>query len=49
MSVAMSITPHSAGGSPHRMDRSVYLFCDNLGRLLANEPLTSVIDKSKGY
>lgn len=43
------ITPHSAGGSPHRMDRSVDLFCDNLTRLLAGEPLTSVIDKSKGY
>lgn len=43
------ITPHSAGGSPRRMDRSVDLFCDNLRRLLANEPLTSVIDKTKGY
>jgi len=43
------ITPHSAGGSPHRMDRSVELFCDNLTRLLAGQPLTSVIDKSKGY
>ena len=43
------ITPHSAGGSPHRMDRSVDLFCDNLTRLLAGQPLTSVIDKSKGY
>ncbi len=43
------ITPHSAGGSPHRMDRSVDLFCDNLTRLLAGESLTSVIDKSKGY
>ena len=29
------ITPHSAGGSPHRMDRSVDLFCENLTRLLA--------------
>ena len=43
------ITPHSAGGSPHRMDRSVDLFCDNLTRLIAGQPLTSVIDKSKGY
>ena len=43
------ITPHSAGGSPMRMDRSVDLFCDNLGRLLVGEPLTSVIDKGKGY
>ncbi len=43
------ITPHSAGGSPHRIGRSVGLFCDNLTRLLAGEPLTSVIDKRKGY
>ena len=43
------ITPHSAGGSPRRIDRSVDLFCDNLTRLLAGQPLTSVIDKSKGY
>ena len=43
------ITPHSAGGSPHRMDRSVDLFCENLTRLLAGQPLTSVIDKTKGY
>ena len=43
------ITPHSAGGSPRRVDRSVDLFCDNLERLLAGQPLTSVIDKTKGY
>lgn len=43
------ITPHSAGGSPRRVDRSVDLFCDNLTRLLGGESLTSVIDKSKGY
>ncbi len=43
------ITPHSAGGSPRRMDRAVDLFCDNLNRLLSDEPLTSVIDKTKGY
>ena len=43
------ITPHSAGGSPRRVDRSVDLFCDNLTRLLGGETLTSVIDKSKGY
>ncbi len=43
------ITPHVAGGSPIRMDRTVALFCDNLERFLVDKPLLSVIDKHKGY
>ena len=43
------ITPHSAGGSPHRLDRSVDLFCSNLKSLIESKPLENVIDKSKGY
>ena len=43
------ITPHVAGGSPIRMDRTVSLFCDNLERFLVGKPLLSVIDKRKGY
>ncbi len=43
------ITPHVAGGSPIRMDRTVTLFCDNLERFLVGKPLLSVIDKQKGY
>lgn len=43
------ITPHVAGGSPIRLDRSIGLFCDNLERLLVGKPLLSVIDKEKGY
>lgn len=43
------ITPHVAGGSPIRLDRTVALFCDNLERLLVGKPLLSVIDKQKGY
>jgi phosphoglycerate dehydrogenase-like enzyme len=43
------ITPHVAGGSPHRVRRNVALFCENLRRLLTGQPLTSVIDKRKGY
>ena len=43
------ITPHAAGGSPNRVDRTVELFCDNLRRFLAGQPLLSVIDKKKGY
>ncbi len=43
------VTPHVAGGSPLRMDRTVSLFCDNLERFLVGKPLLSVIDKQKGY
>ncbi len=43
------ITPHVAGGSPNRQDRIVKLFCENLKRLMAGEPMLSVIDKRKGY
>ncbi len=43
------ITPHVAGGSPIRMDRTVALFCDNLERFRVGKPLLSVIDKRKGY
>ena len=43
------VTPHVAGGSPIRLDRSVQLFCDNLERLLVGKSLLSVIDKEKGY
>ena len=43
------ITPHAAGGSPIRLDRTIGLFCDNLERLIADKPLLSVIDKRKGY
>jgi phosphoglycerate dehydrogenase-like enzyme len=43
------VTPHTAGGSPDRLDRCVDLFCRNLKRFEAGEPLTNVIDKQKGY
>ena len=43
------ITPHVAGGSPIRLDRTVGLFCDNLERLRVGKPLLSIIDKEKGY
>ena len=43
------VTPHVAGGSPIRMDRTVTLFCDNLERFLVGKQLLSVIDKRKGY
>ncbi len=43
------ITPHVAGGSPLRVDRTVDLFCESLKRFISGEPLMSVIDKRKGY
>lgn len=43
------ITPHAAGGSPLRMDRTVDLFCENLRRLTDGSPLLAQIDKQKGY
>ncbi|MDE0040826.1 MAG: D-2-hydroxyacid dehydrogenase [Candidatus Poribacteria bacterium] len=43
------VTPHVAGGSPNRDDRTVGLFCDNLERFLVGKPLLSVINKRKGY
>ena len=43
------ITPHTAGGSPHRIGRTVDLFCDNLARHMEGRPMKSVIDKRKGY
>jgi phosphoglycerate dehydrogenase-like enzyme len=43
------ITPHVAGGSPLRQDRVVDLFCANLRRFRAGQPMDGVIDKAKGY
>ena len=43
------VTPHTAEGSPHRAGRTVDLFCDNVARLLERLPMSSVVDKSKGY
>ena len=43
------VTPHVAGGSPIRQDRTVDLFCQNLKRFLSGKPMVSQIDKRKGY
>ncbi len=43
------ITPHAAGGSPLRMDRTVDLFCENLRRFIAGIPLVAQINKQNGY
>jgi len=43
------ITPHSSGHSPKNRDKLVDLFCRNLKRYLAGEPLLNVVDKDAGY
>lgn len=43
------ITPHVSGLSSHYVDDMVQLFCENLSRYLAGEPLHNVIDVEKGY
>jgi phosphoglycerate dehydrogenase-like enzyme len=43
------LTPHMSGISANYFERMVDLFCDNLRRYLAGEPLLSRVDKEKGY
>ena len=43
------ITPHSMSTGVDENERLTTLFCDNLRRYLAEQPLTNVIDKVRGY
>jgi phosphoglycerate dehydrogenase-like enzyme len=43
------VTPHTAWSSGRVLDRSVELFCDNLRRFAAGEPLINVVDPAAGY
>ncbi len=43
------LTPHISGGTPVYMERAVALFCDNLRRYLAGEPLRNAVDLKRGY
>ena len=43
------VTPHTAWSSGRVLDRSVELFCDNLRRFSAGEPLLNVVDPAAGY
>jgi phosphoglycerate dehydrogenase-like enzyme len=43
------LTPHISGGTPVYMERAVALFCDNLRRYLAGEPLRNAVDFQRGY
>ncbi|MHB8670977.1 MAG: NAD(P)-dependent oxidoreductase [Acidimicrobiales bacterium] len=43
------LSAHVSGSSPAMVDRIVELFCDNLRRFLAGQPLADVVDPSEGY
>lgn len=43
------LTPHMSGISAGYYDRMTDLFCDNLRRYLAGDPLANLIEKQKGY
>jgi len=43
------VTPHTAWSSTRVLDRSIELFCDNLGRFSRGEPLRNVVDPTAGY
>lgn len=43
------VTPHTSWSSGRVLDRSVELFCDNLRRFAAGEPLVNVVDPRAGY
>ena len=42
------VTPHTSWSSGRVLDRSVELFCDNLRRFAAGEPLLNVVDPPPG-
>jgi phosphoglycerate dehydrogenase-like enzyme len=43
------VTPHTSWSSGRVLDRSVELFCDNLRRFTAGQPLLNVVDPAAGY
>ena len=43
------ISPHSAGGSQHRMNRITSFFLDNLERYLNGEELKNIVNKDLGF
>jgi phosphoglycerate dehydrogenase-like enzyme len=43
------VTPHTAWSSGRSLDRSIELFCDNLGRFRRGETLLNLVDPAAGY
>lgn len=45
----VTIIPHDSHSSPYMGDNIIELFCDNLRRYLAGEPLRNLVDPARGY
>ena len=43
------LTPHISGFTPHYEQRAADIFCENLRRYIAGQPLLNLVDKSTGY
>jgi len=43
------LTPHISGFTPNYEQRAVDIFCENLRRYIAGQPLLNIVDKSTGY
>ena len=43
------VTPHISGGTELYFQRAVELFCENMRRYLAKEPLVNLVDPRRGY
>jgi phosphoglycerate dehydrogenase-like enzyme len=43
------VTPHTSWSSGRVLDRTIELFCDNLVRFAAGQPLRNVVDPAAGY
>lgn len=43
------LTPHISGWTPEYTNRVVEIFCKNLKAYLANKPIPTLVDKSRGY
>ena len=43
------MSPHISGGTEIYNQRAVSIFCDNLRRYLAHEPLNNLADPARGY
>jgi hypothetical protein len=43
------LTPQTSWSSGRVLDRSIELFCDNLRRFAAGQPLRNVVDPVAGY
>ena len=43
------LTPHIAGFSPNYEQRAIDIFCQNLQRYIAGQPLLNLVDKTSGY